>query len=111
MSVDYTAVLAIGKQFEDKSEAVCFLEQHLKLSDEDMEMVDEEGLDEWAYEKYPQLDIECLNLYSGDYYYVGIKLSPREYRDFTRQVEEVIETWEATFPGIEPEFIHTVKVH
>lgn len=104
MGTSYTAVLALGKEFESESEAEDFLEAAGLLTEE---MVDE-GLQECTPEG---LTFDSLNLYSGGYYYLGVDLSPRDVEGFRKNFEDATSLWDKYFPDSPAEMIHTVRVH
>lgn len=109
MGVNYSAVIAIGKEFDDKYEAQQFLEDNGILSEKDLEEIDEEGLSEWLYNN-DKIGGGRLN-YSGDYYYVGFDLSVRDPESFRKSFEEGMEQWDKLFPNDPPDMIKTVRVY
>jgi len=109
MGVDYRAVIAIGKTFNDKYEAQEFIEQHLNLSDEEQEYLDE-SLEEFLYNN-AYVDGGCLNLYTGNYYYIGHDISCLSPATFKHTFEKGMDYWKANFPNVEPEVINTVMVY
>lgn len=110
MGVDYRAVIGIGKEFESTSEVVDFLEQHSLLTDEDQEVIEDEGVEEWGYSS-GKVEVVCLNCYSGNYYFVGYELSCRDPESFRKSFEEGMENWDKLFPNEAPDMIKTVRVY
>lgn len=104
MGTSYTAVLAVGKEFESSDEAEDFLEAAGLLTEE---MVDE-GLQECALEG---LTFESLDLYTGGYYYLGIQLNPRDVEGFRKAFEDATSLWDGYFPDAPADMIHTVRIH
>ena len=111
MGVDYTPVLAVGLGFNDISEVMEFLKQNIELSEDDIFDIDEDGIEEWVYSKDFEFTVECLNYYTGDYYYVGVKLNPTSYSDLQKQIEDAFKSWNERFPNVSPNIVHTVKVY
>ena len=110
MGVDYKPVLAIGLEFNDISEVMEFLKQNMELSEDDIFDIDEDGIEEWVYKKDFEFTVECLNCYTGDYYYIGVKLNPWSV-DFQQQQVAGLKSWNERFPNVDPDIIHTVKVY
>lgn len=111
MSVDYTPILAIGLEFDCKSEVRDFLLKHGIISEDDEEQIEYDGITEFMYNHDSKLDVECLNLYTGDYYFVGFRVYVRNVSSFAENVAEAISAWGKLFPTVPAELIHTVKVH
>lgn len=108
MGVDYTAILAVGKEFESQSEAFHFLDSHNLLSKSDIEYYEEQGLEECL----PcNMDGGCLNYYSGEGFYIGYRVRCHDPKSFRKDFEEGMENWDKAFGGKEPaDIIHTVRV-
>ena len=103
MGVNYTAVLAIGKEFENEREAEEFLREVGLMTDED------ESIDSWLP---GNLVGQGLDLYSGYGYYIGYNLRPTNPDKFSKDFESAIAAWEKLFKGkAEAEIIHTVRIH
>jgi hypothetical protein len=110
MSVDYSAIVAIGKEFDDKYEAQNFLESNGVLSEEDLTEIEEgDGFEEWLYNN-DKIGGQCLDCYNGDYYYVGFDISVRDVESFRKSFEEGMEQWDKLFPSIVPDVIKTIRV-
>lgn len=111
MSIDYRAVIAIGVEFYDKSEARSFIESSgYEFSDEDEEYIDDEGFWNWLSE-HDSLGGGCLNLYSGDYGYVGYDISCRSPEDFKNSYDHAMVLWKENFKNEEPQVLKTVMVY
>ncbi len=110
MGVDYRAVVGVGKEFNDKWEAQSFLEQHEILTKDDLEEIEEDGLEEWSY-KDNKIEVVCLDAYSGDYYFVGYELSCSDPESFRKSFEDATEQWDKLFPNLAPDVVKTVKVY
>ncbi len=110
MGVDYRAIVAIGKTFYDSEDVRGFLEEHLDLSEKDVNMIDEDGIDEFL-SCDDRVGGGCLNAYSGDYYYVGYDISCRSPDDFKNSFEQGMKMWKENFPNEEPDVIKTVMVY
>jgi hypothetical protein len=112
MCVDYTAVLAVGKEFDDAGEVVTFLDGRDILDAEDEEALDNEGssyIREILCGSGDGLTCECLNLYTGYGYYLGYRLDVWDVDAFSASTQTAIDKWKEKF-GTEPEIIHTVIV-
>lgn len=109
MGISYSAVIGIGKEFSDSYEAESFLEQHNILTDDDREVIEEDGLSEWLYSN-KKVEGRLLNYYSGDYYFVGYELSCSDPESFRKSFEEGMENWDKYFPDVAPDVIKTVQV-
>lgn len=113
MGVDYNAVFAVGKEFDGARDAVDFLREHDVLTEEHEDELEAEGnsyISEiaWGEEGFP--DVQCLNLYSGDYWYVGYSIQARDIDNLVANVAKAKADWEKTFPNVEADIIHTVRV-
>lgn len=109
MGVDYTAILAVGKEFENESEAQDFLESYNLLSEEDLEAIEDCCLSECL----PcNMDGGGLNMYSGYGYYIGYYIRCHDPETFQKDYIEALTNWDKAFGGKEKaEIIHTVRVH
>ena len=74
MGICYSPVLYLGKSFEDDYEARAFYEQYYKLSEDDKEVIDEDGFGEYMY-GHEELSGTMLNYYQGYGFLLGIDLS------------------------------------
>jgi hypothetical protein len=109
MGVEYTAVLAIGKEFTSPSRAEAFLREHGFLTGITEEQIDHDGLEDHVPDG---LIFQSLDLYSGGYYYLGIYLCVGSVESFRKDFEDAVETWDRMFNGaVEPQLIHTVRYH
>ena len=103
MGVDYTAVLAVGKEFENESEALDFLHSTGAMKE------DEDDIDAWLP---GSMNARSLDLYSGYGYYIGIDLRPSDVEGFRKNFEDAVAEWDAVFKGkADAEMIHTVRIH
>jgi len=107
MSVDYTAVLAVGKEFDEQGEAEDFLRENGFLRDVTEEEMEDEGLTELLPEA---LQGSCLNYYYGYGFYLGFHISCRDVESFKKNYEEGVEKWDKMFPNTPAEIVHTVIV-
>ena len=110
MGVDYAAVIAVGKTFDDKGELLDFVRQHYHISEEEEDEIEEDGYTEWLY-SHPILDGEMLDCYRGDYCYLGYSISCSSPEAFKQSFEDGMEQWKSVFPNVEPDVIRTVKVY
>lgn len=112
MRVDCSAVLYVGKQFEHKDEAEEFYKEHIKLTEEQLRELGDQGFVEWV-EYCGVLDYKCLNHYVGNpecllgFNIVGGLRKPEQ---FAESVSNAIAKWKELIPNIEPEIIHTVCI-
>ena len=107
MGVDYSVTLGVGVSFRNQSEAKKFLQENLALSEEQHEEM-EEDFGDFQYES---IEVECMNQYSGDYWFVGVPF--RQSGDpfgFLADVKSSIDAWKDTFPKVPAEIICEVAV-
>lgn len=109
MGIDYHAIVAIGKTFDDKSEAQDYLESANILTEADLDEIEDDGFEEWLYNN-DKIGGQCLNCYSGDYYYIGFDISVRDPESFRKSFEDGMEQWDKLFPSDPPDVIKTVRV-
>ena len=110
MSTNYYAIIAIGKEFDSKSEVIDFLEEHNILDDENRDQIEDIGLVEWLDCNDKNVYGQLLNYYSGDYYYVGYPLSTSNPDAFKESFDKARIDWEHKFPHVDPDMIKTVQV-
>lgn len=115
MGVDYTAILAIGKEFDNDGagEIVDFLVGHNILSGDDLGLLETEGdsyIQEILYDREDGLECSCLNLYSGYGYYLGFGVSCQSPELFEKTFKEGMRMWQEMFPDVPAEIINTVRV-
>lgn len=113
MGVDYTAILAIGKEFDELSEVVEFLEENNVLSEANLKVLEEEGdgyIIEVLYDEVGMPECSCLNCYSGYGYYLGYNISCRSVEEFEKTLNAGLRMWAEKFPNEPAEIIHTVRV-
>lgn len=109
MGVSYTAILAIGKEFNDWDEAKNFLSKYYEFTEDDEDQIEEDGFSEWLY-NHDTFDGEMLDCYSGDYMYVGYRIRCSDPIIFEESFNSSMNLWKAAFPYVEPDVIHTVRV-
>jgi len=109
MGVSYSAIVGIGKEFDDKHDAEAFLEKHNVLSDEDRERIEEDGLSEWLYDN-EKVEGRMLDCYRGDYFFVGYELNCSNPEAFKASFDNGMELWKEYFKDVEPDMIKTVRV-
>ena len=107
MSIDYTAVLAIGKTFESAHEAEQFLRDNDLLKDVSEQDIKDSCLSECLPDG---IDGSCLNCYTGYGFYIGYDVGCRDTESFRKDFESGMEEWERMFPDTPAEVIHTVIV-
>lgn len=113
MGVDYNAVFAVGLEFDRARDAVDFLKEHHALTEDQLEELDDEGdsyISEVSYSTEGFPDVQCLNLYSGDYWYVGFSIQARDVDNLVENVTRAKNNWEVWFPSVDADIIHTVRV-
>ena len=120
MGVDYNVVLYVGKLFESHSEVISFIEEYYDLTEEELEEIEVEGIEEFLYstEHKELIKIECgrLNHYVSreeSYYVLGTSIlrATREPEKFAEVVKNAKDTWNSVFPNSECEVISKVKVY
>lgn len=109
MGVYYNAVIAIGKEFDDRYDAQQFLEDHGVLSQQDLENIEKNSFSEWLYDS-DKISGQCLDLYRGDYYYLGFDISVHNPEAFRKSFEDGIAKWNKLFPNDQPDVIKTVRI-
>ena len=112
MGIDYTALLYVGKQFDDASEATDFLRDNLGLTDEEEQEIDSDGLSEFLYnENRLVLDGDILNYYTDwGGFVLGKQLNPSKYDLFLTEVQDAITHCNTLFTDVEADIIHTVQI-
>lgn len=107
MGVDHSVGLGVGKQFDSKSEAIDFIEEHLSLTEEEYEDM-ESDLGSFTYK---QVQVDCMDCYSGNSWFVGVPFiqygTPEEFLD---DVTASIAGWKEVFPNVEAEIVCEVSV-
>lgn len=107
MGVSYRAILAIGKEFEDRHEAESFLRDNGFLAEFSEEDIDDSGLEECL----PcNMDGSMLDYYNGYGFYLGFDISCRSPEKFTQDFREGMAKWNVLFPHSPAEVVHTVRV-
>lgn len=112
MGTSYTALLFVGREFEDCHEAEEFLRDNICFTDEEERVIEEDGLPEFLYDENRfGLEGDILNYYT-DFggFVLGVRLSPREPETFAKRVEEAFEHWNTLFPQHPAQIVHTVQV-
>lgn len=107
MGISYSAILAIGKEFDEQSEAVQFLVDNGLATEEEIEEAD--GPSEWLY-NHESLDGSMLNYCSGYGFYIGFDISVRSTERFAKDYTEGLAEWNKLFPDTPAEIVHTVMV-
>ena len=111
MGIDYTALLYVGKQFDDESEATDFLRDNLGLTDEEEQEIDNDGLSEFLYKNRFGLEGDILNYYTDRGGFVlGKQLNSHKYDLFLAEVQDAITHWNTLFPDVEADIIRAVQV-
>lgn len=112
MGVDCSAVLYVGKQFEDQREAKDFYERFFTLSEEDEQYIEEESFSEFCYGLDNGLSGTTLNCYSGYGFVLGIDIGSyvRKPESFAEEVQKAISKWKELFGEEKYDIIHTVRV-
>ena len=92
MGVDYSAVIYMGKEFGDKVQAEEFYKEHIKLTEDQLKEIEDQGFIEWV-EDYGVLDYKHLNHYVSDSNCIlgfNIEDSLRNPDQFAENVSEAI---------------------
>lgn len=112
MGVDYSAVLYVGKEFENQSEAKDFYERFFTLSEGEQQFIEDESFSEFCYGLDSGLSGETLNRYNGYGFIFGIDIgsSIRKPEQFAESVSNAIAKWKELILDVEPEIIHTVRI-
>ena len=105
MGVNYRAVVAIGREFYDTGEAKDFIRNNMKLNEDDEELLSD------SLGEFLETGVGgCLNLYTGEHWYVGFDISCRSPEAFEKSFNDGVKTWKEMFPDEEFEIINTVCV-
>lgn len=104
MSVDHSAFLGIGRRMFSIAEVNEFLLEKTKLTEDDIEMI-RDG----SYMGDVDVEIVCLDHYSGDDWFVGSSVGKTQNPDKLDEcVADALNTWESTFPDEEARVIWAV---
>lgn len=112
MGTSYTALLYVGKQFDDQHEAEEFIRDTIGFTDEEERAIEENGLSGLLYgDNRFNLDGDILNYYTDwGGFVLGTQLSVRNPETFMMQVEDAFSKWNALFPDTPAAVVHTVRV-
>jgi archaellum biogenesis ATPase FlaH len=105
MSVDYNALLGIGRRFSEEAEVKDFLLQKTDLSIEQIEHMLEGNLG------YLGMSVVCLDCYSGEDWFVGFEIGGEQPDTLINSVVDAHERWKAVFSGVDPRVVHAVKIY
>lgn len=114
MSVNYSAVLYVGKQFEDAFDAQDFYERFFDIDEENEEYIDNNGFAEFfCFELENGLSGETMNCYSGQGFVFGIDIGSYVFKpeSFAEEVCKAISKWKELFGEEKYEIIHAVRVY
>lgn len=107
MGVSYSAILAVGKEFEDRHEAESFLRDNGFLAEFSEEDIDDNGLGECLPDG---MGGSILNYYNGYGFYLGFDISCHNPESFAKDFAEGMEEWDKLFPDTPADVVHTVRV-
>lgn len=108
MGVDYSAVLMVGKAFNEESDAVDWLESKgVEFAEDDLE----DGLADYLDSNKNKLAITgtILNMYTGYGFVLGYYLTLHDPANFGQQYQEMFDKFKSTF-NIDPDLISEVLV-
>ncbi len=107
MGIDYSVTLGVGVSFRNRSDAQDFLINNLDLSDEQLEELE----DDFGAFEIGNITVECMNQYSGDWWFVGVPLYQGGHISaFIEDVKDSAGAWNAVFPNVVGEIICEVAV-
>jgi hypothetical protein len=111
MGISYKAILYVGKEFEDHSEAKSFYERCVTISEGDEANIDDDGFEEFVNSQ-TGLCASRLNYYNGYGFVLGIDIgnSLQQPEKFGDAVSCAISEWRELFKEEPFEIIHTVVV-
>ncbi len=109
MGVYYSALLYLGKEFEDKHEAFSFYDGYVDVPEEDRELIDTDGFSEYMYDQ-KEITGDTLNCYSGQGFIIGVDLSYPDPNTFKDDFAKAEQTWKKYFKDEPYELINTVRV-
>jgi len=113
MGVDYKTILAVGKVFDDDHDVRVFLESAgLEITEEEEELIEEDGIVEWLYgqEKWPDLECEIINYYNDYGRVLGYRIALAPYETFAERIKVAQSRFKAVF-DVEGEVINRVCVY
>lgn len=103
MSVDYDALLGIGKRFSAVEEAGEFILSHTNLTVDQVECLEDGG-------DHQGMTLTCLDCYSGEDWFVGFEIGGDSPDTLINHVVDAHERWKAIFKSVEPRVVHAVKI-
>lgn len=103
MSVDYDAVLGIGKRFYTKEETGEFILSHTNLTVDQVKCLEDGG-------SPLGMTFTCLDCYSGEDWFVGFEIGGESPDTLINHVVDAHERWKAIFKDVEPRVVHAVKI-
>ena len=106
MSVDYEAILAVGKVFDNEEQATKYFLDHGKLTEDDLNVIRHDGLGEFLYDSETLPCGEYLNCVTGGEFYVGYVI---DIEDFDKSLFLSRNSWQELF-NEEPDIILEVRV-
>jgi hypothetical protein len=111
MGVSYRSILMVGKEMEDDSEGIDMLKSAgVEFSPEDMEIIEEDGLEEVLYGgSVHNLEFKTLNYYSGCGRLLGFSVAVTPVDTFADRVKELQAKWKMIF-ATDADIVHAVQV-
>lgn len=97
MSIDYKAIAMYGKYFRSKNDLTEFIENVYPSAEVDYDTI-------YEVPELEDIEIECLNSYSGEEFILGYSVSIGESLDEYRL------KWNIAFPGVEASIHLEVRV-
>lgn len=106
MSIDYSAILAVGKVFDTTQEAMRFLQQNgFEITDEEMEMM---AIDDYVPTGMIYGDLNCFTGAGG--YYLGFPIRCSSIKVFVEDFKNGKFYWDTLFTNDPADIIHEVVI-
>lgn len=111
MSIDYDAVLAVGKVFDSYDEAEQFFTTKIKLTEKQLAELDRDGFEEFvqSHGKKSWPSGGMINAYTGGEFWLGFGIDTSSIEKYLTSSNYGINTWQKLF-GEVPEIINEVYV-
>lgn len=97
MSVEYRNLTGIGIVCKTKQDIKDYIKSHSEPTEQELEALNEADVEDYLDFRKDGLEIECLNLFSGQWYFFGYKLSKTHPEEFVAQTLKASEKWKTTF--------------
>jgi hypothetical protein len=109
MGVSHSARLIVGEIFNNRQEVENYIRENLKiaLSSEDDELL-EESLEDFLENREDLPEIESLDLFSDDEFYLGYSVFNNNAEKLVINVQRAVQAWKEVF-NTEPNVYNKVR--